>query len=480
MLFIESKSLKQSVDSAARMVLLEKLQEKGLTPLIRSTRVNCYEQALMGPERVNEMERAVAAWTETEDDRLYIRGDVFCFEDFVLFLIFGNDEDEIKGIRAGIVYGAEMLEPTKRLDAFCRNVSDALEATRSSSSSSSGGADNNGASGETEWQSRKPDTIARLGRFGIGQEHELPSVRGERSEVGQARAVELLEDVEARRLLHRIRESQTEGRVSEILSGVESEAATASLINRMADAGLLSREVLVSCRKKGRSLFRLPSPDALSVITASNATCSECGTAISDEKIEDLVKPTEIASQLLEDGSWLTTRVYSSLRELGVPDKEITVGPTSDDGEAHMMINVCNAPFLFVLRDGDVTAAQARHALTRQMETEARHLVVVASGKIHDDARERLREHARRRARGGSDVEVILIEGMDASEELRRAFERVSQRALAGELSALDASLGLSMGFIVATRFKLMQKTGALKDLAESAVGALAGSLREF
>jgi hypothetical protein len=475
MLFIESKTLKQSVDSAARMALLEKLQEKGLTPLIRSTRISCYEQALMGPDRAGEMERAVAAWTETEDDRLYIRGDVFCFEDFVLFLIFGNDEDEIAGIRAGIVYGAEMLEPTKKLDAFCRNVSDSLEATRSSSS-----ADNNGASGEAEWQSREPDAIASLGRFITRQENESPPIRSERSEVESVRAVELLEDIEARRLLHRIRESQTEGRVSEILSGVESEAATTSLINRMADAGLLSREVLVSCRKKGRSLFRLPSPDALGVITASNATCSECGTAISDEKIEDLVKPTEMASHLLEDGSWLTTRVYSSLRELGVPDKEITVGPTSDDGEAHMMINVCNAPFLFVLRDGDVTAAQARHALTRQMETEARHLVVVASGKIQDDARERLREHARRRARGGSDVEVILIEGVDASEELRRAFERVSQRALAGELSALDASLGLSMGFIVATRFKLMQKTGALKDLAESAVGALAGSLREF
>ena len=47
-------------------------------------------------------------------------------------------------------------------------------------------------------------------------------------------------------------------------------------------------------------------------------------------------------------------------------------------------------------------------------------------------------------------------------------------------MSALDASLGLSVGFIIASRFRLMQKTGALKDLAESAVGALAGSLREF
>ena len=473
MLFVESKTLKQSVDSRARMALLKKLQEKGMAPLIRSTHLNCFEQALLGPDRVDEMESAVAAWTETEDERPYIRGDVFCFEDFVLFLIFGNDEGEVALMRAGIVYGTEMLEPVKKLDAFCRNVSDALEATRSS-------AGTNDASGEAEWQSHEPGIIASLRRFNAGHESEPLVSAGGRSEVGSSRAVELLEDVEARRLLHRISESQSEGRVSELLSGVENEAATTSLVNRMADAGLLRREVLVSCRKKGRSLFRLPSPDALNVITSSNATCSECGTAISDEKIEDLVKPTETASQLLEDGSWLSTRIYSSLRELGIPEKEITVGPTSNDGEAHMLVNVCNAPFLFALRDGDVTAANARHALIKQIETESKHLVVVASGKIQDDARERLREHARRRARGGNDVEMIMIEGVDASDELRRTFERVSQRALAGELSALDTSLGLSVGFIVATRFKLMQKEGALKDLAESAVGALAGSLREF
>lgn len=474
MLFVESRTLKQSVKSGARMALLERLQEKGLTPLIRSTRLSCYEQALLGLDRVEEMESAVAAWTETEDDRLYVRGDVFCFDDYVLFLIFGNERDEVTGVRAGIVYGTEMLEPLKKLEAFCRNVSEAIEAGRGVRSGDSVDDD------DAEWAAREQRVGANPGRFTEAHESDFSGAARVRGEAGPSRAAELLEDVEARRLLHRIRESQTEGRVSEILSGVENEAASASLINRMADAGLLRREVLVSCRKKGRSLFRLPSPDALGVITASNATCSECGTTIADEKIEDLVKPTETAAQLLEDGSWLTTRIYATLRELGVPGKEITVGPTSEDGEVHIMVNVCNEPFLFVLRDGDVTAAQARHALTMQMDVEAKHLVMVASGKIQEEARVRLREYARRRAHAGSDVEVILIEGVDASEDLRRAFDRVSQRALAGELSALDTSLGLSVGFIVAARFKLMQKTGALKDLAESAVGALAGSLREF
>ncbi len=473
MLFVESKTLRQSAGHRARMALLEKLQEKGLTPLIRSTRISCYEQALLGPDRANEMERDVAAWTEAEDDRAYTRGDVFCFEDFVLFLVFGEDEGETSGIRAGIVYSAEMLEPAKKLDAFCRNVSDALEATR-------GSAGSNVESGEAEWESRDSRALASRGRFSVRPESNSSATAGARSEMGSGRAVELLEDIEARRLLHRIIESQAEGRVSEILSGVENEAALSSLINRMADAGLLRREVLVSCRRTSRSLFRLPSPDALAVITASSAMCSECGTAIADEKIEDLVKPTETASHLLEDGSWLTTRIYSVLRELGLPEKEIFVAPASDDGEALLMVNVSNVPFLFVLRDGDVSATQARHALGKQMETDAAHMVVVASGKIQDEARERLREHARRRARSGGDMEMILIEGVDAAAELERAFRRVTQKSLAGELSALDASLGLSVGFIIATRFKLMQKAGALKDLAESAVGALAGSLREF
>jgi hypothetical protein len=472
MLFIESKTSKGSVDSAARLALLEKLQEKGLIPLIRSTRLSCFEQSLLGPDRVAEMERAVAAWTETEDDRAYIRGDVFCFEDFVIFLIFGSDEDEAAGMRAGIVYGAEMLEPGKKLEAFCRNVNEALEAIRTE-------ADAFGSQEDTDWQQREPRAIASQGRMAFGQGSDS-SASGRKAEAGQTRAVELLEDVEARRLLRRIRESQAEGRVSEFLSHVENEAATLSLINQMADAGLLRREVQVSCRQNGRSLFRLPSPDALNVITASNATCSECGTAIADEKIEDLVKPTDTAAGLLEDGSWLANRIYASLRELGVTEKQIARAANSEDGEAHMLVSVCDEPFLLVLRDGDISVAQARHALAKQTETEAAHLVVISSGKIQEDARVRLREHARRRARGGSNVEVILIEGVDASDELRLAFERVSQQALAGELSALDASLGLSVGFVIATRFRLMRHAGALKDLAESAVDALAGSLREF
>jgi hypothetical protein len=249
----------------------------------------------------------------------------------------------------------------------------------------------------------------------------------------------------------------------------------------LAESGLLRRELVISCRKVERALFRLPSPDALASITASSAICSECGANIADEKIEELVVPTSMAATLLEDGSWLAGRLRSTLLRLGVSEEQIIAGPIAGDGEAYMIANVCREPFLFALKDGDVTLAQARHALARQNETEATHLVVVSTGRIHDEARARLREHARRRSRSDSLVELLLIEGVEAAtNELRQAFERVSSRVLADELSALDASLGLNVGHMLTTRFRLMRRPAALTDLAASAVGALAGSLNEF
>ncbi|HEX8143689.1 MAG TPA: hypothetical protein VF553_13905 [Pyrinomonadaceae bacterium] len=477
MLFVHTKTSARSVDGATRLLLLERLQEKGLVPLIRSTRLACYEQALMGPERVKEMERAVSAWTETEEGALYIRGDLFCLEDFVLFLIFGDEESDVAGMRAGIVYEAETTAPQLSLDSFCRNVHDALEITRSSSVGNNGRT----TTEEMAWREREgQDAVDPLARFKEGRTGEAADVRTE-TPLERLRAVELLEDAGARRFLWRVRESQAAGHGADLQSDVEAEAGAEALVGRLSDAGLLRREVVVSCRKVGRSLFRLPSPDALSVITASNAICSECGAKIADEKVDELIVPTDTASTLLENGSWLSTRLYSVLRGLGLPASKIAVGPSSSDGETHLMADVCGEAFLFVLRDGDLSAAHARRALEKQAETQASHLVVVATGKVQDEARIRLREHARRRARGGSEVEVLLVEGVNSAiNELQHAFERVSQRALAEELCALDAALGLSVGHMIGTRFRLMQKSGALSDLAESAVGALAGSLREI
>jgi hypothetical protein len=254
-----------------------------------------------------------------------------------------------------------------------------------------------------------------------------------------------------------------------------------ALLNRLAEVGLLKREILVSCRKDGRALFRLPSPDAFSILSGSNAVCNECGAGMADERAEEVTVPTSLAATLLQDGAWLATHLRSIISKLGVPEKQIVTRRTESDGEVSLMANVCGEACLCLLHDGDWTTAQARRALDEHAKSDSAHLVLIATGKIQEDARQRLREHARRRTQSGRELELILVEGMDSvAAELQPAFERVASNALAEELWELDTSLGLSAGQLIATRFRLMHSPGALGDLAASAAASMSGSLHEL
>jgi hypothetical protein len=452
MLFVESRTSEKRVAPALRLPLLESLQERGLLPLIRSTRLHCYETALLGQQHAGEMENALSAWAATQEEMEYVRGDIFCREEFVLFLIFNSEEDaHEQGLRAGIVYEASMADARKELDDFCRNVGEALSLLSNEATAY--------VLEKMEWESA-PEELQRAEDFAAGREALTANERKELSPE-TARAAEVLEDAGARRLLRRLAEAHADGTVADLMSSLKGKTETEASLRRLAGNGLLRREMVISCRQVERPLFRLPSPDALSVIMASNAICSECGANIADEKVEELFVPTAVAASLLEDGSWLSKRLRSVLLQLGVPAQQITDAPAHSDGEAYMIVNICREPFLFVLKEGDLTSAHARHALAKQNETEATHLVVVATGKIQDEARTRLREHARRRSLSESLVEVLLIEGVEAvASELQTAFERVSGCAVVEELSALDASLGLSVGQMLNTRFRLLGRSG--------------------
>jgi hypothetical protein len=480
MLFIESLIADLNVEKSLRTPLLEALQERGYVPLIRSARLHFFEQALADAEQVRDLERAVADWSDTEGGESYVRGDVFCFEDFAHFVVFGEEFDGGAGLRAGIVYDARTADPAAKLDAFCRDTQDAFE----SASRESRARDDVGATQPARivWRARgaqTPELLRRFASAGAGVEARSQTTE---QRVGNAadreRAFEIIKDADARGFLQRLNEAQADGRVSDLRAGGGAEQD--ALVARLAGAGLVKREVQVSCRKDGRSLFRLPSTDALAIVTASSAVCSECGTPIADERAEELVTPTPLASSLLKDGAWLLNSLRAVLEELGVPEAA-TAARVDSDGERRLLAGVCGEPFLFVLRDGDFTNAHARRALESESEAQASHLVVVATGRVQEEARARLREHARRRSRAGNESEVIFVEGLDsATAELRQVFERVSQEALTRELYELDAGAGLSVGQALAARFRLARHKSQLQDLAASAAGALSGSLREI
>jgi len=143
---------------------------------------------------------------------------------------------------------------------------------------------------------------------------------------------------------------------------------------------------------------------------------------------------------------------------MGVPEREIAVGPSEGTGYGQLMANICGEPFLIVTRDGDLTPAFARWAIDLEIDTEASHLVIVATGRIHKEAGVLLQNHSRRRVSGGQDFEMIVADdAATAGRELEAALERVSQRVVAEQLCVLDSSAGFSVSRLVLTKFQLLR-----------------------
>lgn len=451
MLFIESKTLSLQLDGPGRIRLLEGLRERSLIPLIRWSRLDLFNRMLLGPDRIDEMEAAISLSAESENQEAYVRGDLFCLSDHVFFIVFDDLEDS-PTIRAGLVYETRTTEPYRKLDAFCREVREVVLAQRESNATET----ENSAS-PPQWEHGKPRVPEGFKRFVAKQDTDSLYTSLRKETMGKRiRAASLLEDESARLFLRRAKEAHVEGYAAKLIAG-DAAGSLESSIGTLEDAGLVGREVQISCRKTGHALFRLPTAHALAVVTVSDATCSECGCAVADEKVEEVLAPTRLASSLLEDGSWLISRLHYLLREQGVPESEIAVGPSNGDGYGQMMANICGESFLLMARDGDLTPAFARWAIDQELETEASHLVVVATGRVHNQAAVLLHNHARRRVQAGHDFEMVLAdEAAVAGKELRLAFERVSQRILGEQLCDLDTSIGLSISRLVITKFKLL------------------------
>ena len=458
MLLNESRSLDYSVDEPTRIAILDALRSDQRSPLILTSRRRCFElsfgeNAVEGA--VREIERQLLAGSFEAADASYTPGELFYESGCVFYLTF--DEQQRARVRAGVVYDSETSQPIKRFDDFCNEVREAIQAAIPS---------NDEERTPPQWHDRALPFPQGLARFISRQDEDL--VRLNRFFEGgseRTRASLLVANDAVRTFLRRAQEARLEGYSPTLLQ----DEMRLTPMEGLVDAGLMQREVRITCRKTKHALFDLPSPDALTLITVSRAKCSLCATPVSDEVVEEVFNPTSLGLALLEDGNWLRNRVYQIIREIGVPDYEIAPGPESTHGESYLVANVCGEPFLFAIRDGELSPSFTRRVTSAVGETDARHIVAVVTGPVEEEARMRLYEYAWRRARDGKDVEVSIISEPDKlRHDLEKALERVSLRTLARDLFALDAVLGTSANRFVLATFKLWKRAAPSPNADET------------
>src|SRR6185295_11376311 len=306
-------------------------------------------------------------WTISNTEEPFMTGDLFAFEEYLLYLVF----EEEGFVTAGIVYETQTPEPFRKLDTFCHDIRSSLIIEQEQSSGVS-------AISFPDWEAETKSMPQGFRSF-VEKQDSDSLFTNLRKEMMTRRiiAASSLEDEGARLFLRTARNAHEEGCAVKLLSG-DTQPETVP-IQRLEDVGLVEREVQVSCRKTGHALFRLPNAGALAVVTVSDATCSECGSPVADENVQEVIAPTQLATSLLEDGSWLLSRIHSVLRDLGVPEREIAVGPSEGTGFGQMMANISSESFLITTRDGDLTPPFARWSVDLEVETEASHLMIIAT-----------------------------------------------------------------------------------------------------
>jgi hypothetical protein len=443
MLFIQQNTLSLSPDARERVRLLDALASRGLTPLIRTARRRFFE--LLAPQRggptAEELEGVVCAATRDAGvGAPYTPGELFRAGDCVMSIVFGARAED--GLKASVIYDVHTAGPLNRLESFCRDVEGAAAEVLATS--------NEGPhTGLMAWKPGAGRSLPHgLARFVASQPAGFVRAAALRGGREVRRASELMEERSVRLFLRRVQELRREGYSPRRL--IAEAGALGVGVDEMLEAGLLERELRVSCRKSGHALFDLPSPDSLAAVTISRAKCSQCASPVADEVIEETFSPTRLAVALLEDGGWLSNRVRAIVRSLGVPESEIAAGPASSGGESYLAADVCGASFLFVTRDGDLTPAFSRRVAAVIEETEAAHLVVVTTGAVEDEGRMRLYEFTWRRARDGHDTATTLVEDLgEARRQIERAFRAAVRRELSRHLFTLDEALGFSAAVFV-------------------------------
>lgn len=478
MLLLESKSLDYLLDEGARLRLLDALQARGFAPLIRSARRRSFALALnlttknSSPDRaVNEVERLVAAQVKEDEGWSYAPGDLFCLEDHVLYLTFRDKEEA--GIRAGIIYDLRTAAPLDKLEVFCREVRQSLLALCQEERTPI-------VEGQDipSWEREERPASQALTRFIAKQDTAFTrTVKCKEVTSERLRAAEILGDQAARTLLRRAQEIRLEGYSPRLLLE-ENGSASNQELQKLIEAGLLVREVRVSCRKTGHALFDLPSADALAAITLSRAKCSWCALQVVEEVVDEVLNPTSLAAAFLEDGAWLGSYIYQIIRRIGIPESEIAIGPTSAYGDSHLVVNVYGNSFLFITRDGDLSPALSQRIIETVGELGTTHIVILVTGTIEDEGRMRLYEYAFRRARDGKDMDVLLLEGLNGAQtQIERSFKLVEYRMLGRVLSFLDHSLGMSASRLVIEKFRLMNQREAANKVVKM-IALSSGSAR--
>jgi hypothetical protein len=236
--------------------------------------------------------------------------------------------------------------------------------------------------------------------------------------------------------------------------------AVAGRLGELRSLGLIQSEYVIVCSRTGNAVLRTDDPNKLAKMAPDWMKCA-CGRSLSEERVDQVIMPTERAAQLNDRGKWMVSLATAILPKVGINRDSVIIdsSPTSTD----LVLDLSGDLVLVVLKDHEFNLADAYAFNSKVSRIKASEGVIVANEGLSGDARKLLQEElGPQRARISTDpFRVSYIEGLQNLEhELGRVVERRRRQYFLKAIGDLATIQGLNIGQLALAKVEAGGKAG--------------------
>ena len=240
----------------------------------------------------------------------------------------------------------------------------------------------------------------------------------------------------------------------------KAEAQTTATVGRLLELGLLGKEVLVSCKKTSMPIFRVPDVTLLTSGEASRAHCHYCHSALTEERMSEVICPTTLGEKLNQRSHWLTVWTTAVLAEVGVPNSATRWSMSESGQEVDLVASVLDEAWIFELKDREFGGGDAHPFSYRCARYSPDRALVVTPTRVSEEAKRIFGEIAADRGErnwlegGGRSQVPIYIEGLSSLQPtLARQVRSCAARYALDQLEGVRLATHLAVDQILETKF---------------------------
>ena len=158
--------------------------------------------------------------------------------------------------------------------------------------------------------------------------------------------------------------------------------------DRLLESPLVERTKVLICRKTSKMLARVPSSETVSELSRLGATCASCSRPFGEEKIDELVVPTDRAKELIDHSTWMVALLADRLRAIGVFEDQILFEFQEGTHEVDALVDLEGELIMFELKDREFGMGDAYALSGRLAKYKADYTVIITTKKVAPEVRE--------------------------------------------------------------------------------------------